>query len=304
VTAFARSVALVVLLSANGRAAEHDWPAPLRAKAPEERLSLSVSNRAGIAEAPFVTSAFPRVSGFGMVLTGAGAVRLSSTGWLRVRLPVSFAWLDYPAGAQVPEAALGNLELGLHHPFDVSPATRVGFLAAVLAPSAEHGSKTALLDNRALAVGSALSGGQDSPLLTPGVTGLRLRASVEHSQRPFELRASLDLPLLMRISDASLPEETETHSIGVLPAIELEAAWRISSWFDASLGGALVTEALRVQEPALEGDRNRRLQPVVQPGLHFQLGQHVTLGLDGSVPVGGSLGGEAWSVRVGGRLGL
>ncbi len=303
-TAFARTIALVMLLGANGRAAEHDWPAPPRAKALEERLSLSLSNRAGIAEAPFVTTAFPLVSGFGMVLTGTAAVELSSVGWLRFRLPISFAWLDYPAGAQVLETALGNLELGLEHPFDASPATRAFLLAAILAPSAEHGSKTALLDNRALALGSALSGGQDSPLLTPGVTGLRLGASVEHSERPFEFRASLDVPLLLRISDASLPDESETHPIGILPAVDLEAAWWITSWFGASLGGALITEPLRVQEPALERDRNQRLQPVVEPGLHFQLGQHIALGLDGSVPVGGALGGDAWSIGLHGRLGL
>jgi hypothetical protein len=244
------------------------------------------------------------VSGFGMVLTGAATVQLSSMGWLRVKLPISFVRLDFPAGAQVTETALGNFELGLEHPFEVRHSTRLRFLAAWVVPSAEHGSKTALLANRALALASALSGGKDSPLLTPGVSGLRLGASVEHSQHPLELRASLDLPLLVRVSAASLPEETETHPMGILLALDLRAAWWITSWFGASLGAGLITEPLRVQEPTLERDRKRRLQAIVQPGLHVRLAHHVALGLDASAPVGGNLGGDAWSVVASGRLGL
>lgn len=168
-----------------------------------------------------------------MVLTGAAAVRLSSIGWLRLKMPVSFVRLDFPARAQVAETALGNLELGLEHPVQLRPSTRLGLLAAFVAPSAEHGSQVALLNNRVLALGSALNGGKDSTLLTPGVTGLRLGAGVEHSLPPFGFRASLDVPLLVRVSDATLPEATETHPIGILPAIELKASWWITSWFGA-----------------------------------------------------------------------
>lgn len=303
-TPFTRVVAFVSLLCANVRAAEHDWPASPRAKDTAERISLSVSTRVGLVEAPFVTSAFPEVSGTGTILTGTAAVQFSSVGWLRLRLPVSFVRLDFPAGAQVSETALGNLELGLEHLLELRPSTRLGLVAAVLVPSAEHGPETALLSNRALALASALNGGKDSALLTTGVTGLRLGAGVEHSHPPFAFRASLDIPLLVRISDASLPEHTETHPIGVLPALDLEAAWWITSSFGASLGAGLITEPLRVQEPALDRDRNRRLQPVVEPGLHLRLGEHVALALDGCIPVGGALGGDARSIGLRGRIGF
>jgi hypothetical protein len=162
----------------------------------------------------------------------------------------------------------------------------LAFQAAFLVPSAEHGSKAALLNNRALALGNALNGGKDSARLTPGVTGLQLGASLEHTQRPFDFRASIELPLLLRVSDASLPEETETHPIAILPALDLRAAWWITASFAASLGAGLITE------------------PLVEPGLHLQLGRHVALGLDGSIPVGGNLGGDAWSIGLHARLGL
>jgi hypothetical protein len=294
---------LVVLLSARARAAEHDFPAS-RVEDATERVSLSVSNRAGLAEAPFVTTAFPEVSGFALVLSGSAAVRLSSIGWLRVRLPFTFVRLDFPAGAQISETAFGNLELCLEHEMNVRAAPRVAFLAALLAPSAEHGPELALLDNRALALASALTGGKDSPLLTPGVSGLRLGASVEHSLPPLQFRGSLDLPLLVRLSDASLPKETKTNAIGLLPALSLKGAWWIKPWFGASLGGRLLIEALRVQEPALERDREQRLQFVLEPGVRLRLGQHAALGLDGSIPVGGALGGDAWSVDTHVRLGF
>jgi hypothetical protein len=293
-----------MLLGANARAAEHDWPAPPRAEDARERIALSVSTRAGLVEAPFVTTAFPEVSGFGTVVTGAAAMQLSSIGWLRLRVPVAFVRLDFPARAQVAEAALGNLELGLEHPIEVRAATHFALQAAFIAPSAEQGPRASLLANRALAIGSALSGGKDSPLLMPGVIGLRLGASVEHTQHPFAFCARLDLPVLARVSDASLPDETETHPIGLLPALDLRAALWATSWFGASLGAGLITEPWRVQEPALERDRKRRLQAVVEPGFHVRLGEHVVLGLDGDIPVGGSLGGDTWSIGVLGRLGF
>jgi hypothetical protein len=297
-----RVLGIVTLLSANVQAAEHDWPVAPRVNDAQQRVSLSLSNRAGLVKAPFVTAAFPEVSGFGVLLTGDVAVRISELDWLRSRLPLSIARVDFPARAQVAETAFGNLELGLEHRVQLRPSTRLWLLAAWLAPTAQHGPENSLLQNRALALASALNAGQASALLTPGVTGVRLAVGVEHSLRPFEFRASLDLPLLVRVSAASLPKEPETHAVGLMPALELRAAWWISSSFGASLGAGLITEPWRVQEPALERDRARRLQPLVAPALHAQLGKHVALTLDGSIPVGGSLGGEAWSVGLQGRV--
>ena len=110
---------------------------------------------------------------------------------MRVTLPLSIVGLDFPAGAQSAESALGNLELGLERRLELRPSTRLGFLAALVVPTAPHGAQASLLESRALALGSALDGGKESALLMPGVSGLKLGASVEYSARPFELRASL-----------------------------------------------------------------------------------------------------------------
>lgn len=303
-TAFARALATALLASATARAAEHDWPAPPHQRDADGRVAVSLETRAGLVEAPFVTTAFPEVSGFATLLTPAAGVRFQSVGWLRLRLPVSVVRLDFPAGAQVAETALGNLELGVEHPLELQSSTRLAFSAAFVAPTATHGPETALLDNRALALSSALGANQEQALLTPGVVGVRLGASVEHDLDRFTLRAALDLPVLVRISDASLPADADTHALGVLPELDLKAALWITSWFGASLGGGVLTEPWRVQEPSLERDRRRRLQFVLEPGLHFKLGDAMRLGLDGDVPLGGTLGGDAWSLGVRGGFGF
>jgi hypothetical protein len=304
VSALTRIVTIALLLSATSHAAEHDWPAPPDGHHASQRASLSVTSRAGLIEAPFVSATFPEVSGFGVVLTGVAAVRVSSLGWLHLKVPAGFVRLDFPAGAQVAESAFGNLELGVEHPIELQATTRLGLLAALLVPSAEHGSSTALLNNRALALGNALTGGKHAALFTPGVTGLRLGASIEHSLRSLVLRANLDLPVLLRISQASLPEDVETAPLGVAPILDMKAAFWLSSAFAASLGAGLVMEPWRVQEPALPGDRKQRLQPVLEPGLHLRAGRQLSLTLDASVPVGGALGGDAWSIAARGRFAL
>lgn len=293
-----RVVLFALLVSARGHAAEPDVPTPPHAQEAPKRATFSLGNRMGLVEAPFVTTAFPKVSGFALRLTGTAQVRLSSLGWLHARLPFSYVRLDMPAGAQVGETAFGNLELGLEHDFQPLSAARVLAELAVLAPTAEHGPAGALSKNRALSLSSALNGNQDAAQLTPGVTGLRLGASVEHWLYPFGFRASVDLPLLLRFSRAELPAESRTHTLSLLPTLKLRAAWWATSWFALSLGGVLVTEPWRSQEPSHDRDRARRLQPVVEPAAHAKLGRHLVLSLDGSIPIAGNLGGKAWSVST------
>jgi hypothetical protein len=257
-----------------------------------------------VVSAPFVTDAFPEVSGFGVALTGAAAVRFSSAEWLQFKLPVGLVRLDFPAGAQVAETALGNIELTVEHRLETHPATRFGFSAALLVPTAEHGPETSLLDNRALALIGALNGGTDSSLWTPGVLGFRLGTRAEHAQGPFAFRADLEVPLLVRVSDASLPEGAETHPIGILPFVALRATWWVTPGLGASLGGSVIAELLRVQEPALEHDQEQRAQAAIEPGIVVRPSDRVLLQLDATVPVGGSLGGEAWSIGLRGQLDL
>ena len=42
----------------------------------------------------------------------------------------------------------------------------------------------------------------------------------------------------------------------------------------------------------------------MEPGLHVRLGEPLAPGLDASIPVGGNLGGDAWSVALEGRFGF
>lgn len=270
----------------------------------DERVTASLEARAGLVEAPFVTRAFPSVSGFATVLTGTAEVRLDRLGWLGLRVPVSFVRLDFPARAQVAETALGNVELGWRRPFELWPSTRLALRAGVLLPSAEHGSEAALLNNRALALASALNGGREGWLLTPGVTGLRLETGLEQARGSFDLHARLALPVLVRVSDASLPQETDTHAWSILPALELGATWWAKSWLAPSLRVGLLSEPVRIQEPMRKSARERRLQLALEPRGRARFGERMTLGLETSIPVAGNLGGNAWSIALGGQVGF
>ena len=59
-----------------------------------------------------------------------------------------------------------------------------------------------------------------------------------------------------------------------------------------------------MQEPALSRDEKRRVQPVMVPGVRVSLGPRAALGLDGTVPVGGPLGGDAFGVGLWARVGF
>jgi hypothetical protein len=296
--------ALLVALLPQGQAAatEQEWPTPPPQVNPSARVWATLQNRAGLVRAPFVTSDFPEVSGFADVLTASVTVELPALAKLRFVAPLALVRVDYPAGAQVAETALGNLELGGERAFVLGPRTRLALSAALLAPMAPSGPEGSLLANRGLALAAALDGGRSARRFTPGVTGLIAGGSVQHTEGPLELRAALELPLLVRLSDAALPTETETHALGLAPVLDLRAAYWVTTWLGATLGASLITELLRVQEPIRDRDRTRRLQPVVEPGVHFGVGRHLLLTVDASIPVGGSLGGETFSVGVGGRL--
>lgn len=288
-----KGVLVLALLARPATAAERD-----------ERVTASLETRAGLVEAPFVTPPFPSVSGFATVLTGAAELRLEQAGWLGLRLPISFVRLDFPARAQVSETAFGNVELSWRRPLELDRSRRLALRAGLLLPSAEHGPETALMKNRALALASALNGGQQSWLLTPGVTGLLLETGLEQTRGSFDLHARLALPVLVRVSEASLPPETETHAWGLLPALELGATWWAKPWLGPSLRVGLVSEPFRVQEPMRESARQRRLQLAIDPAVQARFGERVTLGLEASIPVAGNLGGNAWSIALSGQVGF
>ncbi len=182
-------------------------PALRAAESPPHRRSaeLSLSNRAGLVTAPFVTAALPKVSGFADLLVARAALRLSNVGWLHLEAPLAIVALDFPAGAQVSELALGNVELGFTQHFQLGDQARFELLASLLAPTAEHGPERSLLKLRALALAAALSGGKRSASLTSGAIGTRWEATVSHEEGPLELRGTLEAALLARLSNAGLP---------------------------------------------------------------------------------------------------
>ena len=95
----------------------------------------------------------------------------------------------------------------------------------------------------------------------------------------------------MRIGDASLPDEADTHPVGVEPTIEARGLFAPVGWFTAELGASLAAHLLPAVSPAERSDRGGRLQPGIEPGLRFWPGGGVSLSTRFSAALGGPLAG-------------
>jgi hypothetical protein len=272
--------------------------APAAARADPATIQASVELRVGAARAPFYTDALPETSSEftqarSMIL--AASLRLAPAIWVGARLPAAPSTVRQPAGSYSDEKAFGNPELNA----DWLPAppllrghpVRLAVRAAAGLPLAEHGSPVSLLQNRVVALSSALDGWRNPELYQPGVVPLTLSARALVAPRPWGGELAAKLPILVRIGDASLPDEADTHPVGLEPHVEARALVAPVDWFTAELGGFLVVHALPAVAPAARSDRDGRLQPGIEPGLRFWPGGGVSLATHFSAALGGPLAG-------------
>ena len=262
------------------------------------RAGLAVHQRIGEVTTPFYTTAFPQASardGQATTTVIAGHLQLAPALWIGVRVPIAATRVEQPAGAHLDEAAWGNPELyGEHHTAFGSPDRvhlRSTARLALGLPVAEHGPASSLMENRALAIADALEGWAERELFTPGVLPVTASGRLDLVRSPWVFSAGAKLPLLVRVSEADLSEESTTRALGFAPLVEARATvwpWRS---FGASLGGHAVIDAIAATEPARRVGPTGIVQLVLEPRLLFPIRSHFLLIADFVVPVGGPLGG-------------
>ncbi len=280
----------------------------LPARAEPEVVKVSVELRIGAAAAPFYTEALPETSSEftqarSMIL--AASFRLRPDLWIGGRLPAAPSTVRQPAGSYSDEKALGNPQIDVDW---VAPPASLGarmvqlaIRGAVGAPLAEHGSPASLLQNRVVALSGALDGWRNPELYQPGVIPLTLSGLALVEPRPWGAELGAKLPLLVRVSDASLPAEADSNPIGLEPHLEARALFAPTGWFTAELGGHLAVLVVPAVASAERSDRSGRFQPGIEPGMRFRTGGGVSLLARFSAALGGPLAGT-YAVGLGATL--
>lgn len=281
--------------------------APVRAD--PARVAVSVELRIGAAAAPFYTDALPETSSEftqarSLILAGSYLVARE----LRVggRLPAAPSTVRQPAGSYADQKAFGNPEANadwLPPPIELGADTLVHLVlrGAVGLPLAGHGSADSLLENRVVALSSALDGWRNPELYEPGVIPVTVSGRARIDPQPWGAELAAKLPVLVRIDDASLPDESDTNPIGLVPHLEARGLVAPRSWLTAELGAHLAVQAVPSVAPADRSDRSGRVQLGVEPGLCFWPGPGFSLSLRFDAALSGPLAGT-YAIGLGAAL--
>jgi hypothetical protein len=285
-------------LAATGELRAEPQAAPPAGNHPQPaRASVSLGLRFGAGTAPFFTANFPLVRGHGFVSELSGSYRISQAVELGLAWPGAFVAVEQPAGAYVDEVTWGNPTVFATHgrTFELDDGRALRWFArfGLSVPLAEHGEPGALLSNRALAVASALEGWRNQEAYFPGRLSLTPSGGGDFAVFPWKFEASVRLPVLIEVSGADLPEDSETHSVGFVPVVHTGVGVHAASWLIPSLSADLVINAVPPAESA--GSEIQTAQLVLRPALTFPLGRGVELAADFVAPIAGSLGGSTFS---------
>jgi hypothetical protein len=304
------SAALLMALAMTTRTAAADVPttSPERraddVSEPGAALSAWASFRVGVAHAPFYSATLSEVrseAGQARLLRLGGATRLARVWWIGADLALANPGIEQPAGSYRAASAWGNPILFAETRRDFADSGVEGRLRLSGGlPLAERGSRDDLLDRRALAIGDALEGMSDPEFFTPEVLPLAVAGSLLFQRERWRASVRLELPLLLRLSDESVPKEAATSSIAFVPNFEPRVTawpWR---WFGLSLGGTLTWPLVR---PVHVSPRRGPAQAMVAPRLLFAIRPWVLIALDVDVAAGGPLSGTA-SGALGARIAI
>jgi hypothetical protein len=297
-----RTVALLAALAcagSRGRARAEPPADPPVAEGARGIAGIALRLHGGVATAPFPAEAFPEARGQALVTVLSAYASLGRAASIGVRLPLVAATVRQPAGAYVDEAAWGNPEIDgegivVREPW-AGATLRVVVGGAIGAPIAQYGPSGPLLQNRALAVGSAIEGWTDRELYTPGVLPISTGARAELVGSRYEFALDLKLPLLVRVLDADLAAASR-RAVGLYPVIGARGAFWPWPWLGLSLGADAAFDLARVEEPARP---TPRFQLVGAPRVTLRLHRSLRASVECFVPIGGALGGDTVGCGLG-----
>jgi hypothetical protein len=245
----------------------------------------------GVATTPFDVTTLPEAKGQAFVFRAAGRYALSEPLSLELHAPLVLGSVAQPAGSYVDAAALGNPQVGARYRFmerrsDESALALSGAVETG-APLASHGEN--LMPNRVLAIADGIEGRGHPEWFTPGVFPITTSTALRWASAPWSLEAELRLPLLVRVSEASLPSAmTNTQSLGFATVIGVEARYRLSQRLSLASAAHLFVDVV----PAVAHVREvSRLQDFERLSLRIHFGI-VTLVVDLQTAMGGALGGS------------
>lgn len=266
---------------------------------PSGSVSAWSSLRAGSVEAPYPSATLGEVqseAGQARLLRLGGAARVAEAVWVGGHVAYVFGGVEQPAGSYRAASVWGNpILFATLSRADVAPATG-SRLDADLSMSlgvpvaAERGDPDEQLDRRALAIADALEGMTNPEIFTPNVFPMAWGGTLVLPTRYLQLSLGLELPLLLRLSDATIPDGASSSAVGFIPNGHVHAAAWPWTWFGLSLEATL---AWPVAEPVYLSSRTGDPQVMLTPRLLFPLGALVLLTLDAAVAAGGPATGTA-----------
>jgi hypothetical protein len=252
-----------------------------------------------VAHAPFFSGTFPELDARGFLFTLAARYGVSPEWSLGVRVPLAAFSVRQPAGSYVDEAAWANPILSVTRAIEAARLGRSGLAAWVGAdvgvPLAEHGPAVGLLENRALEAGNAAEAYLRPESYLPSTLPFAVRGRGRWEDAPWSAEGEVAVPLLVRLGDADLPQDSRTHRLGLWPSVQVTGSVQALRWLGVSLGANTAVAAARVFEPWHEASS---VQASLRAGLRFRLWKGLDLGLTFLAPVAGALGGEVYSGGV------
>lgn len=276
---------------------------------PSARVSTWVSLRAGVVEAPYPSLTLGEVqseAGQARLFRMGGAFQVAKNAWVGAYAAYVFGGIEQPAGSYRAIGVWGNPilygRLSRSKLLKLVESAVDGDLALSLGVpvAAERGTPYEQLDRRALTLGNALEGMTDPELFTPNVLPAALSGTLALPLEMFRFRLGLELPLLVRLSDTTIPDGASSSAVGFVPNLEAHAAAWPWTWFGLSLGGMV---AWPLVEPVYLRSRSSDPQATVVPRLLFALGGAVLITLEASIAAGGPASGTV-SGALGVRLAL